>query len=318
MKIKHILLFIIAILSIKTINGQNNKQKEILWTADWSPNGKYIAVAGNVNALNIYSATTFEIHKSWPVANTISNVKWHPTKNMIAVLTHISSEESFLLNLDTNEKTRLLDICKDGARAMDWNAKGDMFAIGDNDGQILLYDDTGKLIKKIKNENGLSITGLDWHPTKAVFTIVSDKIRTYDTDGKLLMSIKNRPEDVLMLCVAWHPSGNFFVTGDYGDQEMKSLLQFWASDGKLLQSIDNSKGEYRNIAWNKKGNRLATASDALRIWDSKGKLVAEGASEDLLWGISWNKKGNRIVTSSIEERILLWNNKAKIIKTIHQ
>jgi WD40 repeat protein len=123
---------------------------------------------------------------------------------------------------------------------------------------------------------------------------------------------------VLILCVAWHKTGDFFVVGDYGDHETKSLLQYWSSNGKLLQSIDISKGEYRNISWNKKGNRLATASDALRIWDHKGKLIAEGLSEDLLWGLTWNKKGKRIVTSSIEERVLLWDAKATVIKTIHQ
>jgi WD40 repeat protein len=49
----------------------------------------------------------------------------------------------------------------------------------------------------------------------------------------------------------------------------------------------------------------------LRIWDTKGNLISAGSSEDYLWGISWNKKGNRIVTSSIEQRIVLWNNKAQ-------
>ena len=86
--------------------------------------------------------------------------------------------------------------------------------------------------------------------------------------------------------------------------------------GELLKTIDISKGEYRNLAWNSKGDKLASASDALRIWDTKGNLVSVGNSEDYLWGVSWNKKGNRILTSSLEQRIILWNKNAKRIITI--
>ncbi len=118
------------------------------------------------------------------------------------------------------------------------------------------------------------------------------------------------------MSVAWHKSGSFFVTGDYGDEIDKSLLQYWDGNGKLLRSIDMSKGEYRNLAWNSKGNRLATASDALRIWDINGNLISEGNPGDFLWGVSWNKQGDRIITSGMEQRIILWNDKAERILTI--
>ena len=120
----------------------------------------------------------------------------------------------------------------------------------------------------------------------------------------------------MLLSIAWHKSGNFLVTGDYGDEKDKSLLQYWNEQGELIKSIDISKGEYRNLAWNPKGDRLASASDALRIWDTSGNLISEGNSNDYLWGVSWNEKGNRIITSSMVQRIILWNKKAKRIKTL--
>ena len=116
----------------------------------------------------------------------------------------------------------------------------------------------------------------------------------------MLKSIKYRQEEVLLLSIAWHKSGSFFVTGDYGDEKDKSLLQYWDEQGNLLKSIDISKGEYRNLSWNPEGSRLATASDALRIWDNKGNLISKGNSKDYLWGVSWNEQGNKIITSSME------------------
>jgi WD40 repeat protein len=96
-------------------------------------------------------------------------------------------------------------------------------------------------------------------------------------------------------------------------QKQKPLLQFWNRKGNLIKSVDISKGEYRNITWNPKGDRLATASDALRIWDKNGKLLHEGSSKDYLWGISWNRNGSRIVTSSIEQRVIIWDSQARVV-----
>ena len=296
--------------------SQNSLKKEILWTTDWSPNGKYIAIGGNVDSLKIYSEDNLKPYKSLPIKNTITRVKWHPTKNIIAVTTQMSEEKSFIFNLETNEKIELIGISTDGARGIDWNYTGDYLAIADNDGQILIYDIKGKLIRKFVNENTKSITAIDWHPKKNIITTVTDKIRFFDIEGNLLKSIKHRQEEVMLLSIAWHKSGDFFVTGDYGDEKDKSLLQYWSEQGELLKTIDISKGEYRNLAWNSKGDRLASASDALRIWDTNGNLISDGNSKDYLWGVSWNEKGNKIITSSMEQRIILWNKKAKRILTI--
>ena len=309
--------FLIVVFCNQTL-AQNTLTKEILWTTDWSPNGKYIAIGGNVDTLKIYSGSNLKTYKSLPIKNTITRVKWHPTKNIIAVSTQNSEDKTSIINLDNNEKIELNEISPEGARGIDWNYTGEYLAVADNEGQILIYNIKGKLIRKFVNQSNStkSITAIDWHPKKNILTTVTDKIRFYDIEGNLIKSIKHRPEDVMLLSVSWHNSGDFFVTGDYGDEKDKSLLQYWNGQGELLKSIDISKGEYRNLAWNPKGNRLASASDALRIWDTKGNLISEGNSKDYIWGVSWNKQGSRIITSSLEQRIILWNNKAKRITAI--
>lgn len=316
-KILTFLNFLILVFHNQTF-AQQTATKQILWTTDWSPNGKYIAIGGNVDSLKIYKQGNLKTYKSFPVKSTITRVKWHPSLNIIAVTTQMSDEKSFIINLETNEKIELNDISPDGARGADWNYTGEYLGVADNDGQVLIYNTKGKLIKKFVNQinSTKGITALAWHPKKNILTTVTDKIRFLDINGNLIKSIKHRPEDVMLLSIAWHKSGDFFVTGDYGDEKDKSLLQYWNEKGELIKSIDISKGEYRNLAWNPKGNRLASASDALRIWDTKGNLISEGESKDYLWGVSWNEQGNRIITSSLEQRIILWNKKAKRTITI--
>lgn len=313
-KILTVLNFLIILFCNKII-AQN--EKEILWTTDWSPNGKFIAIGGNIDSLNIYNSD-LKLHKTFPVKNTITRVKWHPSKNIIAVVTQVSSEKSFIINLDSNEKIELNEISPDGARGIDWNFTGEYLAVADNDGQILLYNIKGELIRKFVNQTNSTkgITAIAWHPKKNILTTVTDQIRFLDMQGNLIKSIKHRPEEVMLLSLAWHKSGDFFVTGDYGDEKDKSLLQYWNEQGELLKSIDISVGEYRNLSWNPDGNRLASASDVLRIWDTKGNLISVGNSKDYLWGVSWNKNGNKIITTSTQQRITLWNKKAKKIITV--
>ena len=316
-KILATLNFLVIVLSIQTF-AQKTTTKEILWTTDWSPNGKFIAIGGNIDTLKIYSESNLKPYKSFQIKNTITRIKWHPSKNIIAVTTQNSKDKSSIINLEIEEKIELDGISPDGARGIDWNSTGEYLAVADNEGQILIYNIKGELIRKFLNQTNStkSITAIDWHPKKNILTTVTDKIRFYDIEGNLLKSIKHRPEEVMLLSIAWHKSGSFFVTGDYGDEKDKSLLQYWNKRGELLKSIDISKGEYRNLVWNPKGNKLATASDALRIWDDKGNLISEGNSKDYLWGVSWNKKGNRIITSSMEQNIILWNTKAERILTV--
>jgi WD40 repeat protein len=295
--------------------GQTN-EKEILWTADWSPNGKLVAIGGNVGALNIYDARTFKVKKSYPTKNTITRVTWHPTKNLLGVATQVSEDKCYILNLDTDEKIVLKGISPDGARGIDWNKSGELLAIGDNDGSVFIYNLKGELVNHFVIEGRKGITGLDWNPVKDEMIVVSDEIYLLKMDGTLLKYIKHRKEKVMMLSVAWHPSGTFFVTGDYGDSVDKSLLQYWDTDGKLLQTIDKSIGEYRNLSWNGKGTKLASASESLRIWNQKGTLLSEGKSIEYLWGVTWNKKGNRILTTNLKQGIVLWDEKAEVVKVL--
>ncbi|MBK9564066.1 MAG: hypothetical protein IPO37_02350 [Saprospiraceae bacterium] len=41
--------------------------KHILWTTDWSPNGKLIAVGGNIDALKIYKEKNPTSYRSFPI-----------------------------------------------------------------------------------------------------------------------------------------------------------------------------------------------------------------------------------------------------------
>ena len=293
----------------KPVNGGT---ETLLWSADWSADDKRIAVGGDDSLLKIYDGKNSKLLKTYQLKSMIRQVRWHPANNLLAVATN--DDEVSILNTVTEKFIKLNGI-PNGARGIDWNFNGQLLATADNDGLVKIWDSTGNLLRTIKKEDNNSYFSIGWHPSKNIIAVSGDDIRILDTLGITLKVIKHRKENTGILTICWHPSGDFFAIGDYGhDKEgIKSIIQFWKPDGTLTKTLYGSKAEYRNIRWNKSGTLLASASDALRIWNAKGKLLYTGKSKDLLWGVDWNSKSEKIITSSITGKIKLWNANAKLI-----
>ncbi|MEL7123081.1 MAG: hypothetical protein AAFO07_26765 [Bacteroidota bacterium] len=290
-----------------------------LWTANWSHDGQYIAVGGGDFVLKIIDGISFEVIDTFQLHHNIERVRWHPKRNLLAITISGPTAKPMILDPESRKKIFLDDLPDLGGRAIAWNHTGEYIAVADYEEKISVWDINGKLIQFMSGHTTKSHVAVDWHPKKNEFIALSDPVTKHNIKGELLDSARHRKDPVLMLCVQWHPSGKFFVIGDYGtpsDTKLPALLQFWSPDLEKIKEIEISKAAYRNVSWNKKGNRLATASDVLRIWSKKGKLLAEGPRNDNLWGVDWSPNGKYIITSSEEGHIRLWNNKAELIKEI--
>ncbi|MBK8966869.1 MAG: DUF4440 domain-containing protein [Lewinellaceae bacterium] len=243
---------------------------DILWTAAWGPDGRFIATGGNHNVLRIFSGTTFEPAENYPVKGTITNLKWHLTCPCSPSRRGFADQSSAHLETASGP-CGTVQPCTACAPSAECRRRA---AVGDNEGQLHLFSKDGTLLRTIDVQQK-SITGLDWHPTQNIVATVGHHIALYDTDQEKLTAITPRPEDVLMLCVAWHPTGAFFATGDYGDYEKNypPLLQFWSSDGRKINDIAGSQAEYRALRWSPDGNR----------WQPPATPCASGRSTANRW-----------------------------------
>lgn len=308
----------------KHINTTYDESRNMqFWTADWSPDDKYIAIGGVDSLLRIYGATNLNLHQSWQIDSWIHKVAWHPSGNILAIAT--SNKYVALLDIETGLLSFLNG--NGGSRAMGWNHDGSLLAVADLEESITFWNKEGVLIREIPVPHNPELPGktclsLDWHPTEDIFVVTNSRINLMNSEGKLLKTMPHSNPEAIILCTAWHPSGSFFAIGDYGFFEgakhVPSLLHFWSEDGVLLKSMSGSQEEIRNIAWNKDGNRLASASDRLRIWSDKGALLHESEADgnNNLWGIDWNKQGTKTVTCSRFKTIAIWDTKAKLIKEV--
>lgn len=170
------LILVIIFSGCKTTeNQQTFVDKGLLWTVSWSPNGNYISSGGNQDTLRLFSTKSCKIENNYPIKNTITKLKWHPTKEKLAIATQISAEKSRILNLQNSNIIELDSISEDGARGIEWNFDGTLLAVGDNNGMLVIYDENGKFLKK-NDCNQKTITGLSWHPTKNIIVTVGSQI----------------------------------------------------------------------------------------------------------------------------------------------
>ncbi len=317
MDLKTCSLFSILLLAFN-VACQEQKPKPTLWTVAWSMDGKFIAAGGNQDELKLFDAHTFDLVKTYPIKNVqLSRIKWHPFKNMLALITQSGTIKAKILNLDTNTWIEL-DGLASSFRALDWNYNGEFLAVSELKDAVSIYTVAGKRVSRFLADPK-SVTGIDWHPNKNILTTVGSQIGIYNHMGEPINRFQPRTKEVVLLCVAWHTSGDFFVVGDYGDLENaeNKLLQFWSSDGVKQHEIKGSIAEYRNLRWNPNGEKLATASDALRLWTKDGKLLAESTStNDYLWGVDWSPDGEFIVTSSSKGEIIIWDKNANFVREV--
>ena len=302
------LLLLILSLSCSTTKSKFDFDK-VLWTVDWSPDGKLIAVGGNIDELKLLTTEGLKTHKTFKKLNTITKIKWHPNGELIAI-----SRQGSDANDPDDNKAEIINT-KDGtsivlavihARGLGWANNGRMLAIGDGEGVLWIFSKTGNLIKKIQTDQK-AITGLSWHPSSGRIVTIGSHIEIIQVGSEKRIKIIPREIEILMLSVEWHPSGEFFVTGDYGDNilDYPPLLMYWDTDGNKIRAINGSKAEYRNLKWTKSGDRLVTASEKVRIWTKEGKLIKERNLSALLWGVDWNRKDDKIIVTSEDGRTFL-------------
>ena len=300
--------------SVKTTPGTTSIET-IVWTSVWSPDGKYIAAGGNQGFLRIYHANNLKVWKEYPVAQTITKLRWHPGSKVLLASLQTSKEVSFYINIETDIRTPVSGLPETGTRGAGWSHDGQQFAFGDSEGNFHVYNFFSQEPRTYATMQK-SITGLSWNPKNDLIAVIGSHIEIHDHRQDTAVMIIPRPKEVLLLGVAWHPSGKYFVTSDYGIQEegIAPLLQFWSPDGRPIKSVEHAKYEYRNIAWSPDGEYLASASESLCIWDKQGELLFEGKAPNLLWGVDWSPDQQKIITSTEAGDLILWNTKAEMLK----
>jgi len=308
-------------------NGHAADNEQILWTTKWNHDGSHFVVGG-VHALWVFDSNTLETKSLLPglhqrhADNTdfpymaVTRVSWHPDSNLLAVSSQ-GKNVNGIYDVASGDRIALTIPAEDFGRGVSWSPDGDRVAFTIDD-RLMISKADGTLLHDIpRYRDAKGLTGAAWSPAGDRIVTIGGRITLHDAQGRPIKQTMHRPEAVddnqLLLGVAWHPSGEFFAVSDYGTEVDDPVLKFWSADAELLKSITlEGDAEVRNVAWNRDGTRLASASSKLQIWKQNGELEFEAKSPDLLWGVDWHPDGDGILTSSIDGRVTLWSATAQL------
>ena len=212
--------------SVQPSNAKESDSSNILWSVDWSADDKLFAVGGAW--VGIFNAETQQKIRT-PALDSIkaiAKVNWHPRRNLLAISG--GDDGGFTGIYDPATDQKILFKTKEGTRGIAWNASGELLATAGNRGELQIWSASGKLLHTTRQEKAKGMTGVAWHPTEDKVVTVGEFIILYDGSGRITKQVRHRPEAkgfCLLLCVEWHPSGEFFVVGDYGNHDTAHEFQ---------------------------------------------------------------------------------------------
>lgn len=151
-----------------------------------------------------------------------------------------------------------------------------------------------------------------------MLVVGGDDIRIIDIKTRSTRTIKHLKESTGILTFAWHPSGDFFASGDYGHhgEGIPSLIQVWDRSGNKLHEVSAGKLEYRTVRWSLDGKFLFTSGDAVRQWDTALNLLGTGPEQKGIWGLCHNPKSGRILSATFNGDVLVLDEQLNLVRKI--
>lgn len=296
------------------------RDRSIVWTAGWSHDDKYVATGNDKGWVNIYETANWRKVYSWcDTGATIAKLEWNPKYPLLAITGFTSGNHTpttRIFNMETRQSITLPDTIK--GRGVSWKPDGEQVAFVSTHGYISIFFRNGVYIKTLSYRNPNGLFDIDWHPSLNLLLAVEENIHLIDIDRNIVQAnFEDGTENKGILCAQWHPSGQYFATGDYGHEGEggePSFLKIWSLTGTLKSASTNSKSEYRNIRWSNDGKYLAAAGDMLLLFDHKNKLKKIKTGRDNCWGIGWNSTSNKIVTTDQAGVVRIVDVKGKLLR----
>jgi len=140
------------------------------------------------------------------------------------------------------------------AWGMTWSPDSKLWAIGDEGGNVDVYDIEGDATAHLQNTKG-NADALAWSPNGQILA-GGDGVNLWKMDGSLQVTHASFGR---VNSLAWSPDGQLLASGSSGNG-----LRLWNADGQLLAAFP---GEVSKVAWSPDGQQLAVASDnTIQLW----------------------------------------------------
>jgi WD40 repeat protein len=308
-----------------------------VYSTDWSPDRRYIAVGTTVNfgalAIRVYqfNGTTLTLAASASYGTRVWAVRWSPDGRYLAVgglgptnnnEVQVYSFNGTALTLITNAQ---VDYDSD-VYSVAWSPDGRYLAIGGNSptvNKVRVYSFDGTALALIPGAQvnyGFDVRSVTWSPDGRYLALGGDnfmggnELRVYTFNGTTLSLCVQLDYGAIIYSLSWSPDGRYLAVGGNAPTSGNILKIYTFNGTELVLNAQADFGEYvYSLAWSPNGQYVVvggyhpTGSSALQVYRFNGTTLIPCAQTnygELVWSVAWSPDGQYLS--------IMWSSPEKI------
>jgi len=274
-----------------------NPLAPLLRACAWSPDNKYIAVAGDHRKIEIFETSSWD---SFTVleghTGSILSLDWSPDGTRIAsgegtdqVLPHNQGTVKYnikIWNITTGTEIHTLLGHKDSVVSLSWSQNSSRLASASDDRDIRIWDtENGKLLDLLGEGLGHSAGVLDvgWSPnqTRLISGSRDFKVRLWDVESGLPIG-KPWKDHNCVRSTQWHPTGRYILSAGV-DQTIKIRDSATGRELMVFTEAEATNSEVMSARWSPDGLKFAACSSrgaTVRLYGFGGAQPDSDQSDD--------------------------------------
>jgi WD40 repeat protein len=277
----------------------------------WSPDGKYIACAGGLGVVEVFSARDGRLKFSYNGHVTatpqqrevpggdfaIDSVTWSPDGKYLAS----AGADKTVQVWDTTYGTLLALYRGHAAQltSVTWSPEGRRIASCDRHGIVQVWDAASRrTLLTYKGHQG-AVFWIAWSPDGKYLASggIDRTVQVWDGEtGHLIFMYLGHVSYIYDLM--WSPDGKRIVSAS-----ADTTVQVWEPvAGKLLVGYNGHTQPVRAAGWSPDGKYIASAGDdgTVQIWDAtNGNRIFIYDQVPTIWAVAWSPNGRFLASSNV-------------------
>jgi eukaryotic-like serine/threonine-protein kinase len=268
-------------------------------TLAWSPDGKYIASAGDDKVVHVWDAITGQIVCSYyGHAKGLWSLSWSPDSRSL-----LSGGSDEVVQIWEAMRGRLLMSHSEHEgtiRAVAWSPSGLQVASAGDDQVVHVWDVSSSRVVYSYEEHTEAIYCLAWSPD-GIYLASGDNnatIRIWNaTTGEYVRVYRKHAERVTSL--SWSPDGRYIASAS----EDQTIHVWEVQSGKVLQVCTEHRDTVSAVAWSPDGRCLVSGSwdQTVRLWEWNGErgmrcLRVYDEHEQWVNTVGWSPDGSYVAS----------------------
>lgn len=298
-------------------------------SVNWSPDGKYLATAGDVVGSPASTTRIYQFNPSQGTLNliaranhgsTLLSVNWSPDGKYVAtggLLGSGATTRVYQFDQTTNSLTLITSIDNGTVTSVNWSPNGKYLATGHTfspSGTIRVYqfDPLTKTLNLVANVNhGATVSSVNWSPDGNYLAIggsvssgATTRVYQFNATAGSLSLIVSVNDVSTINSVNWSPDGNYLATGGNAagapTATTRSYLFNKGTGSLTLIANANDGSTVSSLNWSPDNKYLATSnSTSTNVYQFKPvtgnlSIITSASHGSTLFSVNWSPDGTHL------------------------